>query len=151
MTTRRVIWSFVPLLVVAVLSFGSPTAQAQEETSPGTIGVEVGDWANYDSSAFSYESNITGYEEPPIELKVLTSVEWFIGEVLEVSGNNVTMQWGSYYDDGTKEFETQAGDPIAGLGNLPDTLAPAGLSPRDQFTIWLEEWDFPIKCIETNT
>ena len=79
----------------------------------------------------------------PVEFKVLASVEWFIGEVIEVDGNSVTMQWGSYYQDGTKQFETQTGDPIAGVGNLSDALAPAGLDPGDQFTIWLEEWGFP--------
>jgi len=129
--------------VIAVLSLTSPLAQAQEGTPTGTIGVEVGDWASYDASAFSYESNIPGYQEPPAELKVLASIEWFIGEVIEVSGNNVTMQWGTYYKDGTKQFETQAGDPMAGSGNLSDALAPGGLSPGDQFTIWLEEWGFP--------
>lgn len=143
MIERKAIWLFVPLLLIAALSLSSSLAKAQEGTPTGTIGVEVGDWANYDPSALSYESNIPGYEEMPVELKVLASVEWFIGEVIEVSGNNVTMQWGSYYKDGTKQFETQTGDPIAGLGNLSDALAPGGLSPGDQFTIWLEEWGFP--------
>lgn len=143
MTFRKTIWLLVPLLVIVLLSWSTPLARAQEGTPTGIIGVEVGDWANYDSSDFSYESDIPGYEEMPVELKVLASIEWFIGEVIEVSGNNVTMQWATYYEDGTKEFETQTGDPVAGLGNLSDALAPGGLVPGDQFTIWLEEWGYP--------
>jgi len=141
MITRKAIWLLGSLLVIAALSLNSPLAQAQEETP--TIGVEVGDWANYKASDFSYESNIPGYEKPPVELEVLASIEWFIGEVIEVSGNSVTMQWGSYYEDGTKEFETITGDPVAASGNLADALAPAGLGPGDQFYIWLEEWGYP--------
>lgn len=143
MVTRKAIWLLGSLLVIAMLFLSSSLVQAQEGTPTGTIGVEVGDWTNYDSSAFSYESNIPGYEEMPVELKVLASIEWFIGEVIEVSGNNVTIQWGSYYEDGTKQFETQTGDPVAGTGNLSDSLAPGGLGPGDQFFIWLEEWGFP--------
>lgn len=143
MTVRKILYLSVTLLVIATLFLSSSQAQAQEGTSPGIIGVKVGDWANYDASDFGYESNIPGYEEAPVGLQVLASVEWFIGEVIEVDGNSVTMQWGSYYQDGTKQFETQTGDPIAGLGNLSDALAPAGLGPGDQFTIWLEEWGFP--------
>jgi len=141
MITQKAIWLFGPLLLIAALSLSSPIVKAQEGTP--TIGVEVGDWANYDASAFSYESNIPGYQEPPVELKVLASTEWFIGEVIEVTGNNVTMQWGTYYKDGTKQLETQTGDPIVGSGNLSDALAPGGLSPGDQFIIWLEEWGYP--------
>lgn len=141
MITRKAIWLFVPLLVIAALSLTSPMARAQEGTP--TVGVEVGDWASYGSSAFTYKSNIPGYEKMPVELKVLASIEWFIGEVIEVSGNSVTMQWGSYYEDGTKQFETPTGDPVAGTGNLSDAIAPAGLGPGDQFYIWLEEWGFP--------
>lgn len=143
MITRKAIWLFGSLLVIVALSLNSPLAQAQEGTPTGTIGVKVGDWANYKAPDFSYKSNIPGYEEPSVELKVLASIEWFIGEVIEVSGNSVTMQWGSYYEDGTKQFETPTGDPVAGTGNLSDALAPGGLSPGDQFTIWLEEWGFP--------
>lgn len=143
MTVRKILYLPVTLLVIAMLLLSSSLVQAQEGTPTGTIGVEVGDWTNYDSSAFSYESNIPGYEEPSVELKVLASIEWFIGEVIEVSGNNVTMQWGSYYENGTEQFETQTGDPVAGTGNLSDALAPGGLSPGDQFHIWLEEWGFP--------
>ncbi|HEY33033.1 MAG TPA: hypothetical protein G4O10_08010 [Dehalococcoidia bacterium] len=115
-------------------------AQAQEG---GSIGVEVGDWANYSITSFSYESNVPGLEEPPVELAVLASIEWFIGEVMEVSGNSVTMQAGTYYDDGTNQFETITGNPVAGTGNLSDSLAPENLSLGDQFYIWLEEWGLP--------
>jgi len=143
MITRKAIWLFGPLLLIAALLLSSSSVQAQEGAPTGKIGVEVGDWSNYGASAFSYESNIPGYEKTPVELKVIESMEWFIGEVIEVSGNNVTMQWATYYEDGTKQFETQTGDPVAGTGNLSDALAPGGLSPGDQFTIWLEEWGFP--------
>lgn len=139
---RKAIWLFGPLLVIMALSSIFPIAEAQEEAEMH-IGVKIGDWMNYRCSAFHYESNIPGYEEPPVELEVLGSIEWFIGEVIEVSGNNVTIQWGTYYEDGTKQFETQTGDPIAGSGNLSDALAPGGLSQGDQFTIWLEEWGYP--------
>jgi len=143
MAVRKVICLFVLFLVIVALFPGSALAQAQAGTLSGTIGVEVGDWANYNASDFGYESNIPGYEEAPVELQVLASIEWFIGEVIEVDGNSVTMQWGSYYQDGTKQFETQTGDPIAGLGNLSDAMAPAGLGPGNQFYMWLEEWGFP--------
>ncbi len=143
MVTRKAIWLLGSLLVIAMLLLSSSLVQAQEGTPTGTIGVEVGDWANYRSSAFSYESNIPGYEEMPVELKVIATMEWFIGEVIEVSGNNVTMQWATYYEDGTEQLETQTGDPVAGVGNLSDALAPGGLSPGDQFTLWLEEWGYP--------
>jgi len=132
---------FIALWVGVSFGLASFPAKAQEGTPTGTIGVKVGDWATYDASDFSYESNIPGYEEAPVGLKVLSSIEWFIGEVTEISGNSVTMQWGGYYEDGTKQFETQTGDPISGSGNL--SLAPAGIGPGDQFYIWLEEWGFP--------
>jgi len=128
---------------MVLLSLSTPLARAQEGPAAGAVRVKVGDWMNYRSSDFTYESNIPGYEEAPVELKVLASMEWFIGEVLEVSGNNVTIQWATYYKDGTKQFEAQTGNPVAGSGNLSDALAPGGLSPGEQFTIWLEEWGYP--------
>jgi len=93
-------------------------AQAQEGIP--TIGVKVGDWANY---------HATGYIPGP---------EWYILEVADVSGNNVTIQVDMYYENGEKESLICTGDPIAGTGLLYDILAPGGLSPGDQFTIWLE-------------
>lgn len=112
---RKAIWLFGPLLVIMALSLIFPVAEAQEEAEMH-IGVKVGDWANWRRSAFIYESNMQGYEEPPVELEVLGSIEWFVGEVIEVSGNNVTIQYCSYYEDGPKQFENQTGDPIAGSG-----------------------------------
>jgi hypothetical protein len=128
---------------MTALSSISPIAEAPDGSLSGEIGVEVGDWGNYDSSLLFYESNIPGYEKLPIWLEVIESIEWFIFEVIEVSGNNVTIQFGTYYEDGTKQFETRTGDPIAGSGNLADALAPAGLGPGAQFYIWLEEWGYP--------
>lgn len=98
------------------------------------IGVEVGDWANY---------HATGYIPEP---------EWYILEVTDVSGNNVTIQVDMYYENGEKESLICTGDPIAGTGLLYNILAPGGLSPDDQFTIWLENeigYAGPVTIIET--
>ena len=137
---RKAIWLLALLLVIAALSLISPIAKAQEGTP--TIGVKVGDRGNYDSSLLLYESNIPGYEELPISLEAIESIEWFIFDVIEISEDNVTIQFGTYYENGTKRFDTLTGDPIAGSGNLSDALAPAGLGPGDQFYIWLEEWGY---------
>jgi len=142
MMPRKAIWLFGSLLVIAVLSLSFPMAKGQEGTPTGTVGVEVGDWVKFRTSALSYESNIPGYEEPPVWFKVIGPIEWFICEVIEVSKNNVTFQIGVYYEDGTKQFETLIGDPIAGSGNLSNILAPAGIGQSDQFYIWLEEWGY---------
>ena len=142
MIPRKAIWLFITLMVMAGLSSISPIVEASDGSLSGEIGVEVGDWGNYDSSFLFYESNIPGYEEPPIGIEAIESVEWFIIEVKEVSGNNVAIQCGTYYENGTKQFETLTGDPIAGSGNLADALAAAGLGPGGQFYIWLEEWGY---------
>ncbi|MFB0500178.1 MAG: hypothetical protein ACETWO_02730 [Candidatus Hadarchaeaceae archaeon] len=96
-----------------------PVAEAQEEAEMH-IGVKVGDWANY---------RATGSIPEP---------EFYMLRVTGVSGNNVTIEVECYYENGEKEFYTFTGDPIAGSGNLSDSLAPGGLGPGDQFTIWLE-------------
>ena len=137
---RKAIWLLGPLFVIAALSSIFPVAEAQEGVPTGEVGVKVGDWANFRMAPLIYESNIPGYEEPPVVLKVLGSIEWIVGEVIGVSENNVTIQSCGYYKDGTKQFENRTGDPITGSGNLSDALAPAGLSQGDQFYVWVEEW-----------
>lgn len=117
---RKAIWLLGLLLAIAAFSFISSMAEAQDGTSTGTVGVKVGDWANY---------HAPGYIPEP---------EWYILEVTDVSENNVTIQVDMYYENGEKVSIICTGDPIAGTGLLYDILAPGGLSPGDQFTIWLE-------------
>lgn len=117
--SRKIIWLLGPLLAIAALSLIFPVAEAQEEAEMH-IGVKVGDWANY---------HATGFIPEP---------EFYILRVTDVSGNNVTIQVDMYYESGEKESLICTGDPIAGTGLLYDILAPGGLSPGDQFTIWLE-------------
>jgi len=131
--SRKIIWLLGSLLAIAALSLIFPVAEAQEEAEMH-IGVKVGDWANY---------HATGSIPEP---------EFYILRVTDVSGNNVTFQVDMYYESGEEESLTCTGDPIAGTGLLYDILAPGGLSPGDQFTIWLEnEIDYvgPVTIIET--
>jgi len=103
----------------------------------GTVGVKVGDWANYHTTF--YRENIFG-----------PAPEWYILEVADVSENNVTIQGDMYYENGEKEPGICTGDPIAGTGMLGPWLAPGGLGPGDQFTIWLQYENVdPVVYIET--
>ena len=83
-----IVYGLMVLLSVTVTP--SAVAEAQGESLIGEIGVMVGSWANYESSITFYNSNIPGYEEQPMWLKVIESIEWFILEVTEVAGNSVT-------------------------------------------------------------
>ncbi len=131
--SRKIIWLLIPLLAMALSSSciwaadettewsaGAGSFFIKLESLAGTVGVKVGDWANY---------RATGSIPEP---------EFYILRVTGVSGNNVTFQVDMYYENGEKESLTCTGDPIAGTGLLYDILAPGGLSPGDQFTIWLE-------------
>src|SRR3989337_1794288 len=88
MIPRKAIWLLISLLAMTALSSISPIAEAPDGSLSGEIGVEVGDWGNYDSSLLFYESNIPGYETPPIELEAIESIKWFTFEMIEVTGNN---------------------------------------------------------------
>jgi len=128
--SRKIIWLVVPLLMTVLLFSSLPVAEAQT----GNIGVKVGYWANYHGTG------------------ILPEPEWYILDVTDVSGNTVTINVDMYYEDGGKESLILSGDPIAGTGYLSDALAPGGLGPGDQFTIWLEEemgYTGPVTIIET--
>lgn len=102
---------FVMLISVVPMVFGA------------SVGVKVGDWVKYEVSASGNVSE--GFGD-------FDQTEWMKGEVLSVSGTNVTMQITAHYKNGSADkVDKLIGDIAGSSGNLSFILVPAGLKAGD--------------------
>ena len=94
---------------------------------PVEIGVKAGDWAGYGDISFEYASNMTGYEEPPLEM----NVSWSDMKILSVSDSNLTVRSTTIYANGAERTDVMWGDIATGEGNLSIGIIPSNLSSGD--------------------
>ena len=117
----------------------SPEEEVPEEVA---IGVEEGDWVKYGNISYSFESNIPGATEPTEFKEMFVEVQWLKLEVTGVSGNTITFNMSTHYNNGTEYTETvefivgaateipiiieanlQEGDTILGTYQINETVS----------------------------
>jgi hypothetical protein len=107
-----------------------------------TAGVKAGDWFGYGDVSFEWTSNITGYEQPPVQM----NMSWMDAEILDVQNSNVTVRSDTIYEDGTEETYVVWGDIATGEGNTSIMIIPADLGAGDEVPANLTEFtEEPLK------
>ncbi|UCE96706.1 MAG: hypothetical protein JSV51_03700 [Candidatus Bathyarchaeota archaeon] len=101
------------------------TSSAQERT----VGVNVGEWFEYDH-IFDWSSSDPNATIPPY-FELVSEIEWTNITILDVSGTNVTFQSVMHLKNGTDLTNLGLTDVDTGEGNATNWVVSANLDPND--------------------
>ena len=122
---------FLTLISVSLLSTMVLTSVVAQ---PRIVGVNVGDWFEYNDVAVTWSSNDPNATFPPSGwewLKETNETEWMRLSVEQVSGTNITLQMLTHYRNGTEETSGGDVDIDTGDGNMTFMAISADLNAND--------------------
>lgn len=114
------------LLLTAIMASSIMPIAAQR-----TVGVSVGDWAQYD---VTFSGNLTW--PSPVELP-----DWVKNTVQEISDTNITFEALLHYTNGSEETEIYVLDVDTGQGNGTGLFIAANLNAGDPIYTSPNPWD----------
>jgi len=117
------------LVLTLLLSAMVVTSSAQTRT----VGVNVGDWIKFGDINVTWSSNDPNATKIwyGMDLERYNETEWGKGQIMQVSGTNVTIQYTERFKDSTEETSSVWIDIDTGDGNATLMIISANLNEND--------------------
>lgn len=121
------------VLLTLVLAFLLSAMVVTSSAQLRTVGVTVGDWIKFGDVNVSWSSNDPNATKVPygMDLERFNETEWGKGQIMQVSGTNVTLQYTERFKNGTEETSSVWIDVDTGDGNATFMLIAANLNEND--------------------